>query len=110
MAGSRIDQLIDPVQREAVLQTGIVQVSEVDTDAPLPALLLDDNGVGEPGGVLHFTDSSGFQQPVDFFDDSLSVGRRRTSWSLNYGAPVRVNVQRMEIGRASCRERVFNWV
>ena len=76
MAGSRVDQLIDPVQRKAVLQTGIVQIGVVDTDAPLPAVLLDDDSVGEPGGVLDLSNGSILEQSVDFFDDNLCMGRR----------------------------------
>ena len=61
VAGSRVDQLIDPVQRKAVIQTCIIEVGVIDADTPFPRFLLDNDSVSDPCGVLDFPDGSSFE-------------------------------------------------
>ena len=46
VSGSGVNELVDLWKGETVLGTGYIEVSEVDTDPPLPRLLLDHYCVG----------------------------------------------------------------
>lgn len=60
VARGDIYQLIDPWKWVAVIWARLLKVGVVNTDAPFPTCLLDEDYIGEPLEVLHFPDEAGF--------------------------------------------------
>ena len=56
MTSSGVDHHVDVGEWKGVLGTCLVQIGEVDAKSPLPVLLLHDNDIGEPVGVLYLAD------------------------------------------------------
>ena len=56
MTSSGVDHHVDVGKWKGVIGTCLVQVSEVDANSLLPILLLHDDDIGEPVGVLYLTD------------------------------------------------------
>ena len=56
MTSGVVNHHVDVGKWKGVLGTCLVQVSEVDTNSPLPVLLLHDDNIGEPIGVLYLAD------------------------------------------------------
>ena len=48
MTKGRIDELIDPWNREGIFRAGFIKVSEIHTNSPLASLLFDNDGVSQP--------------------------------------------------------------
>ena len=60
MSRRSVDKLVNLGQRERILGTGFVQISEVYTDPPLSALLLYHDRVRKPCGIKDLLDCSCF--------------------------------------------------
>ena len=56
MTSGGVDHHVDVGKWKGVLRTCLVQVGEVDANSPLPVLLLHDDDIGEPVGVLYLAD------------------------------------------------------
>ena len=56
MTSGCVDHHVDVGKWKVVIGTCLVQISEVDANSPLPVLLLHDNDIGEPVGVLYLAD------------------------------------------------------
>ena len=56
MNSGGVDHQVDVGKWEGVLGTCLVQVGEVDAKSPLPILLLHNDYIGKPVGVLHLAD------------------------------------------------------
>ena len=54
-------QQIDPWEGEAILCAGFIEVSEVNADPPFVFLLLHEDGIGEPVGVISLSDEFSLQ-------------------------------------------------
>jgi hypothetical protein len=63
--GRKIHNLIHSWQRIIVFWCGFVEISEIDTHAPLVVLFLDRHRVGQPFGVHDFANDGGVKQPLD---------------------------------------------
>ena len=76
MAGCGVYDEVYPRQRETVLWTCFVDVSEVDTESPLAICFFDEYDVGQPLRILYLPDRSCLEEFVDLLIDGfLSLWR-----------------------------------
>ena len=58
---------------EWVFGAGLVEAGVVDAHPPFLILLLDQDGVGQPIGVLDLTDEAGVQKPGEILTNCLTL-------------------------------------
>ena len=88
-----INHLVDSGHREAVFQTGLVEVGEVHTAPPPSVWLRDQNQIGDPGRVLRFANELGPDEPVDFVFKGLGSFGVEQPPLLPSGRDLRINVE-----------------
>ena len=73
MTWSRINQLINLRQREAVLRTSLIQIRIVDANSLLSISFFHHYHIGEPFRIYSFSDEACCEELVDFFINNLFV-------------------------------------
>ena len=71
MACCSVHDEVDPRQREAVLWTRFVYVSEVNTESPLAIFFFDDHDVSQPLRILHLPDRFCMEEFADLLVDGF---------------------------------------
>ena len=71
MASCSVHYKVDLGQGKAVFWTSPINIGEINAESPFSIRLLDENHIGQPVGVIYFSDSSGLEKFVDLFDDRL---------------------------------------
>jgi len=91
--GGGVHNLIDAWKRIGVSMTCLVEVGVVDAHPKLPVRLGDDDGIGQPLGVVDLLDEVSVQQFVYLFTDEVLPLHGLLLWLLTHRFCVRVDLQ-----------------
>ena len=80
--GHQVHKLINPGQREVVLQAGAIQIHEVDAHSPFPVYLFDQDYIGQPLGIVDFPDEVSSEQFAHLIHDCFISFRSENSSSF----------------------------
>ena len=80
--GYRIYNLIDAWESERIFGACFVEISVVNAHAPLPVLLLHQDWVSQPVGVVDFFDEVGSRELSELVSDGLLAVLRESAESL----------------------------
>ena len=82
MPDCRVYQLVNPGQGKTILRASTIQICEVDAHSPLPVCFLDHDDIGQPLGIIDFSDKIGSKQFLYFVHDSFVSFRSKSSSHL----------------------------
>jgi hypothetical protein len=68
-----VDDLVNLRKGEWVFGAGLVEAGIVNAHSPFPILLLDQDGVGQPIGVLDLFNEAGVQEPCELLANHLAL-------------------------------------
>ena len=71
VANSGVHYEIDPGYGKAVFRAGSVHISKINAKSPLAILLLDEDNIIQPVGIIYFLNSSGLEEFADLLVDRL---------------------------------------
>ena len=71
VACSGVHDEVNPWQREAVLRSCFVYVSEVDTESPLAICFFDEYNIGQPLRIFYLSDRSCLEELADLLVDGF---------------------------------------
>jgi hypothetical protein len=84
--------LVDPWQNKLFLWTGRVEVGLVDAHPPGLFLLLNQDWICQPSGVLDRPDETGGEEPIDFFANRVVSLRVEGMEQLLHSSDIWVDV------------------
>lgn len=71
MTYHRINELVYLLERKFIFFTSIIEITYVKAHSQLSVLFRDNHHIGQPSGVLDWTDETFLQETVHFFGDNF---------------------------------------